>query len=150
MARFTDTEGAEWSIEITVPLARLLKTRCEVDVVNDFAGALQQLADLFVCGSVLWECCKGQAAERQLSEEQFLLRLKGDCWEQATDAIVQGVLDFFPPARRTILAEILQETRQAAETMGQATLAALRELQQPPQENPTSGPTSMPCSESAD
>ena len=129
MARavFSDQEGRSWSATINVKMAKRLKERLGLDVMTAFEGKLfSQLAgDPIMLGDTLYVVCQEQAAERGITDEQFGELLAGDTIERATDALIEGLVDFFPGARRQILGKVWTKQKQAD---GQVTQAAIKRI----------------------
>jgi hypothetical protein len=71
--------------------------------------------------NTLYAVCKPQAEERSVTEEQFGELLVGDTIEQAAEALVRGIIDFFPKDRRPVLNRLWTKTQ----GMNQAALELL-------------------------
>jgi hypothetical protein len=103
MHTFTDCKDRPWTVDLTV--ATLKRVR-EATGVN-----LYSLVD----DGVLYVLCEPQVKERSLSPEDFGSGFRGDALEQAADAFVAELVDFFPNRRaRDALAKVIGKGRETA------------------------------------
>ena len=91
--------------------------------INLFALFGEEAAKLFgdpiTLVNVLYVLCRHQCMARQMSDEDFGPALIGDTLEQAANALLEEVRDFFPASRRRILQATIDKSRelqQEAET----------------------------------
>lgn len=119
-AIFTDGTGREWSLVFTVGNARTIKQRLKLDFVNVWDGvALNAVgSDQEKLVSVLWHLCQGQAAERSITEEQFLDLFNGDVIDAAGRALEEAIVLFCQPAKRPALRAALGQSQKAMEKLG--------------------------------
>ena len=110
MHSFKDTEGREWHVKITLGIARDLKDQTEIDLL-DGKALLTAAADPYVMGQVLWVVCQKQATSRNLSPEDFAAAFDGDVVTEATDALVEASIDFFPKARRPAIQKAFEKMK---------------------------------------
>ena len=112
-ALWTDGEGRTWSTAINVNSVKRAQQLVNVNLLQVFDGdLLNRLADdpvLLV--NTLYAVCKPQADERGVTEEQFGEILVGDTIEQAAEALVRGIIDFFPKDRRPVLNRLWTKTQ---------------------------------------
>ena len=107
MHKFKDCEGREWSLQVNVAAARELRDRLDIDLL-DGGQSLQKLADdPYTAANVLYVLCERQAKAREISDEQFGEALAGDSFEDATTALLEEVIDFFPRRQREAMKKIL-------------------------------------------
>jgi hypothetical protein len=111
MQKFTDAENRTWHIEVTVPVVRRVLGRLEVQLLDliDVDGPLfkRLLKDpCFLC-DVLFVICEPQATGLNVSDEDFGRALRGNALEDATEALLRGIADFFPDAKREVLMNLL-------------------------------------------
>lgn len=116
MPAFKDKCDREWLFEInTNSLKRVLKATGQ-DLANNAAKIIDRLADdPITLVDVLWVLCKPQADKNGVSEEQFADALVGDAIDHATDALVDGLIDFFPRSRRLLLRQLADKAKSAAD-----------------------------------
>ena len=80
------------------------------------------IADPVRAAKAVYAVVRPEATRRGLSEEQFLERLSGDAMDAARNALLDGIVDFFPSpaerrARRNLLAEIRRVIAKEMETL---------------------------------
>jgi len=109
MQKFTDARGRDWSIEINVATAKRVKKALDVDLLGALDGTLlQRLAgDPCLLCDVLYVLVQDQCTAQQVSDEQFGEGLAGEAIEHAGTALLEELVDFFPPAKRQILRDVL-------------------------------------------
>src|SRR5512137_1077238 len=112
-AFWKDPHGRHWFTPITVGAIKRAKELAGVNLLDVFDGTLLfRLADdpvLLV--NTLYAVCKPQADERGVTDEQFGELLAGDTFEQAVQALVEGLASFFPSERRQMLQRLWAETQ---------------------------------------
>ncbi len=113
--QFTDSNGRDWSISITISQVKKLRDRCDVDLVADNLGeTLQQLgSDPVALCDCIYNLCEDQIEKAGLSPEQFGEALAGDSIDAATDAFLDALVEFTPKKKRAILRGVLNKLHQA-------------------------------------
>jgi len=146
MMNFTDATGDGWTLTITVGAAKRVRDLLKVDLLQPLAGEpplLTRLStDLILLCDVLYVICQPQADERSLTDVQFAERLGGEALEQAHEAFLGGLVDFFRQLRRTDLVAAIERQREVVrravglteQTVAGAEFSAIieRELQKIP------------------
>lgn len=122
MHAFTDNQERPWTLEIHVGALKRVKALCGVELhklVDDELKPLAALvADPVKLVDVLYVLCQEQAVEKGLTDEDFGRAMAGDTLEQATDAFVEELIDFFPDARvRAGLRKMLSTARQVKDKL---------------------------------
>jgi len=120
MHSFTDTRGTTWDVSITIAEVKRIKARIDMDVAQISPELIGRIVDEpELLGDLLWCLCERQAEERQLDDVAFFGRLAGDALDQATNAFLEELVDFFPPWRgaplRKALTKLTQLERRASE-----------------------------------
>jgi hypothetical protein len=114
---YLDKLGRNWRLEFTYGIAKRIMAETKLDFVNAHDGkALQAIAandHLFV--SVLQALCRQQMDDLGVSDEQWAEGIDGPTLGRAIDALEIAVLNFTPPARRPVMAAILDRAREVAE-----------------------------------
>lgn len=113
---FTDTQGRDWPIEVTVSTVKRVRTLIDVDLLEVLDGKLidQLISDPVLLCDVLYAVCKPTADERGVSDEEFGRGLAGDAIEHATDALLTAIVSFSPsPRDRAALGQVLTKARAA-------------------------------------
>jgi hypothetical protein len=105
LARFTDATGRAWVIDITVDAIKRVRHICDVDLLQIVEGGLIEriVNDPIMLCDILLALCKPQADSEQISPEDFGRGLAGDAIDDAVRAMLDGMVDFFPPRRRELL-----------------------------------------------
>lgn len=128
MKCFKDANGREWAVEINVGQAKRVRASLQVDLPALVAGRADGLGELLDdpirLVDVLYVLCRDQAQKAGISDEQFGCGLGGDTLAQATDALVESLVDFFPDPKRR---EVLRKLMAAARSIQAATLTELTE-----------------------
>lgn len=103
MAQFTDKQGREWMIEITLgDVPPLKELGLDVEAVFDDPKAASAAGRVEVLGRALWHLCEEQAREREVTPERFARAITGPVRWDAAAALEAAVLDFtLPPAAAT-------------------------------------------------
>jgi len=130
MHTFKDNQGRQWTVEITVAALKRVKALTGVDLAGILeGGVLERLAiDPVLLGDVLYAICKPQADAGNVSDEDFGSALAGDAIEKATDALLEGLVDFFPSARREILKILLKKVREGEQGVLERARKVVEEL----------------------
>jgi len=102
MAGFRDSRQRTWAVEITVGTLKRVRELCGVDllqVLDRDSGLFGRLHDdpvLLV--DVLCAVLRPQLAEHGVDDGQFAEALLGPALDDAVQAFLQGLADFFPKA----------------------------------------------------
>ena len=121
MKSFTDNLGRTWTLVVNVAAIKRVRAICGVDLNaiveidrnnNPTAELLERLStDPVLLVDVLYAVCKTECDQKGVSDEDFGAAMAGDAIEQATAALLDEVVDFFPTAKRAALQKILAATR---------------------------------------
>ncbi len=106
MHTFKDNAGQEWNVEITVNTIRRVKSALQIDLmglIGDRAFVDKLVGDPETLVNVVYVVCKPQADALGVSDEQFGERMGGDSLDDATSALLESFIDFFPSRKRPIL-----------------------------------------------
>ena len=135
MKTFTDNMGRTWTLVVNVATIKRVRALCGVDLnsiveVEDgkpSAKLLERLSgDPVLLVDVLYAVCRPECEQKGVSDEDFGAAMAGDAVEQATDALLDEIVDFFPAAKRKAFQRILCASRrfgEAARRRLEATLA---------------------------
>lgn len=119
MTSFKDVHRRDWVITIDVAALKRVRAIAKVDLCQIGTHAVDaQLADPVTLVDAIYAICQPQAQKAGITDEQFGQGLAGDVIEQATAALLEAVIDFFPSARRPTLRAMRdkgEEIRAAAE-----------------------------------
>ncbi len=134
MARYTDAEGNEWTIELDAPTIRAVRSAtCEkpdcdhhrdhcqgvdlvdVDGANNVFVRLGNVDNIELLIDTLWELCHEQANARSIDTTTFAKGLRGDALDAAGVALREAICDFFPKEKRELLKTMGQRNEQLRE-----------------------------------
>ncbi len=112
--RFKDTKGRDWSCEVTTTTLKRVKSLCDVQLVDTIGGPLAHklAADPVLLCEVLTAVVKPQLEAAGVSDDEFGDALSGDVLEGAVMALLEGVIEFLPKAKRPMLRKMLLKARQ--------------------------------------
>lgn len=102
MAKFTDREGREWSLSITVgDLKPLREFGFDLGKITGSGKLLGEVlfGEPEKLVAVLFHLCERQADQRGVGPEDFAKGIDGSTLEQAGEAMVEAAIDFFPRSR---------------------------------------------------
>jgi len=123
-AFWLDRDGRRWSTAVTVTTLKRVRDLVGVNLLDVFDGVLLgRLADdPVLLANTLYAVCKPQADERGVDDLTFGELLVGDTIEQAAEALVHGIADFFPRGRKAALRSLWTKFRKAqTQTLAMAT-----------------------------
>jgi hypothetical protein len=115
MHTFTDTAGRAWSIVINVDALKRVKALLGVnllDVADDKGVLLGRLTtDPVLLCDVIYAACKPEADAKGVTDEEFGRSMAGDAIEQATGALLEEIVAFFPFPKRKVMGKALEKLR---------------------------------------
>ena len=132
MKTFTDNTGRTWTLLVNVATIKRVRALGGVDLnsiieVEDgkpTTKLLERLStDPVLLVDVLYAVCRPECEQKGVSDEDFGAAMAGDAIEQATSALLDEVIDFFPEAKRLAFRKILSASRRF-EVMARKRLAA--------------------------
>jgi hypothetical protein len=102
--QFKDSHGRSWLVPITVGTISDVRRALDVDLVDLGGEIFQRLqADPILLCNVLFCVCREQAEAAGISDEDFGRSMGGDAIDDATDALLEALINFFPRQRRDAL-----------------------------------------------
>lgn len=123
MKTFTDNAGRTWSVQVNVEAIKRVRDLCGVNLLDVLEGKLLERLSgdpILLCDCV-YAACKVQADERNVSDADFGRAMAGDAIDSAATALLEELVDFFPQARRKVLAKAMAKLNQ----FQQAAMAAV-------------------------
>jgi hypothetical protein len=126
MAKFRDNDSRDWPIFLTTDLIKDVRRKLEIDLADLNGHLYTRLADdpvLLV--DTLWVLCEAEAKGRDVSPAAFAKALAGDPIEDAVNALVEAITDFFPTRRRSLLRAAAAKTRTARDKAYEMAMAKL-------------------------
>ena len=112
MKAFKDNASRTWEVEVTTAAVKRVRGLIDVDLVAGTLSGdlLDRLADdpVLLC-DLIYALCKPQADREGVSDEDFGRAMAGDAIEQATAALLEELVGFFPSPKRRILRKALDK-----------------------------------------
>jgi len=125
--KFADAKGREYECRVTLQTAINLKSQADFNL-NDIGKTdlLERLTnDPELLVNVLWVIVEKSAKANQVDQEEFAASLGGDTLAAAVDAMMDSIVSFFQPSRRTALKMMLDKGREVESLAGQQLRAAM-------------------------
>jgi hypothetical protein len=117
--KFTDKNGKEWTIEISIGSVRRVKAMLGIDLLDISGGnVLESIASdpMRLC-DVVYCLCKPEADAAGVDDYTFGEGLGGDAIESAANALIEDLISFFPSRQRAILRKALAIARSQQEQL---------------------------------
>ena len=135
MRTFKDNAGRTWSVTLNVLQMKRIRAHLGIDLVNvitlDAGGKVQvDLVDRIandpcLLVDILWVCVEDEAKAAGVTDEEFGRALAGDAIDEATKALLDELVDFFPGAKRLFLKKAVELARKYTGDMTAALEKAL-------------------------
>jgi len=105
MQKFVDRKSNVWVVEIDTSTIRRVKAVTGVNLLECVEGDLIERlsSDVLLLVDVLYAIIQPQADQQQITDEQFGEGLAGDVITDATTALLEALVAFFPEPRRRLL-----------------------------------------------
>jgi len=101
MQKFSDRTGREWLVDVTVATIQDARKTLGVDLIDAAGEVLARLqSDPVLLVDVLYVVCRDQAGAEGVSDDAFGRLMAGDVIDEATTALLEAMLNFFPKLRR--------------------------------------------------
>lgn len=113
MKTFKDNAGRTWTLSIDVAAIKRVRSLCSVDLMTAVEGKLleQLISDPVLLCDVVYCVCKPEADAKKITDEDFGRAMGGDALDNATTALLEELISFFPQARRQLLSKALEKLR---------------------------------------
>jgi hypothetical protein len=146
VATVKDSKGREWLVPVSVVAIERAKETSGVNICDVARGELYDRmdTDCHLVARILLGLCRPQLTERGVSEADFFDSLQGEPIEAGRQAILRGLIDFFPRRLRDrVRAMMTLEERIEAETAKprEALLGSATNLPGSVDSNPTIEPS---------
>ncbi len=135
MRTFKDNAGRTWSVTLNVLQMKRIRAHLGIDLVNvitlDAGGKVKvDLVDRIandpcLLVDILWVCVEDEAKAAGVTDEEFGRALAGDAIDEATKALLDELVDFFPGAKRLFLKKAVELARKYTGDMTAALEKAL-------------------------
>lgn len=122
MKTFHDNTGRGWAVNINVDCIKRVRALLDINLLDAVNGKLleQLVSDPILLCDCLYAVCKPEADEKQISDEDFGRAMAGDAIDNATTALLEELVDFFPKGKREVLARALAKLKMFEEKTYQA------------------------------
>ena len=109
MHTFNDMLGRTWTVSINVDAIRRVRSLLDINLLDAIEGKLLErlVMDPVLLCDILFALVHPEAQAKNVSDEDFGRALGGDVLDQATTALLEELVDFFPSARRTVFRKAL-------------------------------------------
>ncbi len=113
MKTFIDNAGRTWTIQVNVEVIRRVRDLVKVNLLEVVEGKLleQLISDPILLCDVIYVVCKSEADAQKVSDVDFGRAMAGDAIDNATTALLEELVDFFPAGRRRVLSKALAKLR---------------------------------------
>ena len=114
MRTFADNAGRTWTVAINVDAVKRVRHLAGVNLLEIVEGTLIEklIRDPVLLCDVVYAACKPEADARGITDEEFGRSMAGDAIEQATAALLEDLVGFFPSRKdRENLTRVLATTR---------------------------------------
>jgi hypothetical protein len=113
MKTFNDNAGRTWTVAINVDAIKRVKSLLGVNLLEAVEGKLIErlVSDPVMLCDVLYVLCKPEADSKQVSDEDFGRAMAGDAIDLGTTCLLEELVDFFPLAKRPVLAKALAKLK---------------------------------------
>jgi hypothetical protein len=113
MKTFNDNAGRTWTVAINVDAIKRVKSLLGVNLLDAVEGKLieQLVSDPVLLCDVLYVLCKPEADTKQVTDEDFGRSMAGDAIDHGTTCLLEELVDFFPQAKRQVLAKALAKLK---------------------------------------
>ena len=115
MKTFHDNADRTWTVAINVDALKRVRSLCDVDLVDalqDGGTLLEKLTtDPVLLCDVIFAVCKEEADAKGVSDVDFGKGMAGDPIEEATAALLEELVGFFPRGRREVFGRLMEKKR---------------------------------------
>lgn len=113
MKEFRDNVGRSWGVNINVDCIKRVRSLLEINLLDAVEGKLLErlISDPILLCDCLFAICKPEADDKGVSDEDFGRAMAGDAIDNATTALLEGLVDFFPKGKREVLAKALAKLK---------------------------------------
>jgi hypothetical protein len=109
MKTFNDNAARSWTVQVNVDAIKRVRDLAEVNLLEVVEGKLLErlISDPVLLCDVIYCLCKPEADAKSISDVEFGRAMAGDAIDGATTALLEELVDFFPQAKRRVLAKAL-------------------------------------------
>lgn len=109
MKTFNDNAARSWTVQVNVDAIKRVRDLAQVNLLEVVEGKLLErlISDPILLCDVIYCLCKPEADSKNVSDVDFGRAMGGDAIDGATTALLEELVDFFPQAKRRVLAKAL-------------------------------------------
>ena len=109
MRTFNDNAARSWTVQVNVDAIKRVRDLAQVNLLEVVEGKLLErlISDPILLCDVIYCLCKPEADAKSISDVEFGRAMAGDAIDGATTALLEELVDFFPQAKRRVLAKAL-------------------------------------------
>lgn len=117
MNKFTDALSRDWTLKLTIGIAKQLKDKLPIDLLQVDRSIPELYVNPVYLAEVLWYLVEDEATKKGISQEQFFEGLLGDALDAGREALLQAIKDFFPSRQRKTMDLMLGAVEKAMSKM---------------------------------
>jgi hypothetical protein len=113
MKTFCDNAGRTWTVQVNVDAIKRVRDLAQVNLLEVVEGKLLErlISDPVLLCDVIYSLCKPETDAKSVSDVDFGKAMGGDAIDGGTTALLEELVDFFPQAKRRVLAKALAKLR---------------------------------------
>lgn len=113
MKTFADNAGRNWTVQINVDAIKRVRDLVSVNLLEVVEGKLldRLISDPVLLCDVIYAVCKPEADTKSVTDVDFGRAMAGDAIDNATTALLEELVDFFPQGRRKVLTKALNKLK---------------------------------------
>lgn len=119
MKQFTDNKERSWTLSLNIATAKKVKDAVGFDLLSEDVGEMvgRLAVDCALLCDVIFVLVSDQAERNNITDIDFGESMAGESIEGATKALLDEIVDFFPPRKRSILRLALDKMEEAESLM---------------------------------
>ena len=119
MKQFTDNKERSWTLSLNIATAKKVKDAVSFDLLSEDVGEMvgRLAVDPVLLCDVIFILVSDQAARNNITDEDFGESMAGEAIGKATEALLDEIVDFFPPRKRKVLRMALDKMEEAEELL---------------------------------
>ena len=119
MKQFTDNKERSWTLSLNIATAKKVKDAVSFDLLSEDVGEMvgRLAVDPVLLCDVIFILVSDQAARNNITDEDFGESMAGEAIGKATEALLDEIVDFFPPRKRKVLRMALDKMEEAEDLL---------------------------------
>ena len=119
MKQFTDNKERSWTLSLNIATAKKVKDAVSFDLLSEDVGEMvgRLAVDPVLLCDVIFILVSDQAARNNITAEDFGESMAGEAIGKATEALLDEIVDFFPPRKRKVLRMALDKMEEAEDLL---------------------------------